>query len=182
MDYITYDLDTLVSHGANKKKHMDFIHKMLSLDVDKIAVIAHHRIIPHVLSCKPDNIYNVDFHSDICIGQNLGKKNLNCGTWANYVEGEQFTWVHPHRNRYEMDDGFCHLRDGYNPFKVNKTPHGKVNHSNNLPTLNDVVGASLCLSPPYLGKLKNELIDLFYQLVSQYKLKVIERKGDWYAY
>jgi hypothetical protein len=174
--YITYDLDTLVSKNANKNKHMQFVHKLLTLDVDKIAVIAHHRIIPQIKDLKPDIIYNVDFHSDICIGKNLGKKNLNCGVWANYVEAERFTWVHPHTNRYQMDEGYCHIRTHYNPFKVNITPFDKISHSNTFPSLKGVIGASICLSPVYGGD-----VDLFYELVDQYKLSIIEKRGDWNA-
>ena len=89
-------------------------------------VRSHHWLLSHINGTPPippwqcDEVWNVDYHSDLGDPDKKGRIELNCGTWGNHVkfrENATFVWCAPDRHCRDEGGGWCHTVR--NPFKSN---------------------------------------------------------------
>ena len=121
----------------------------------------HHHMLPHMNKYQPDEVVNVDWHTDIDNKQPPPGCVPEEGNWVHFVEGshKHYKWIYPCaecasvKNRGYLGWGWCH--DGKpNPFKVaDPFPycgwHKLTHHRGNPPHVDRFVAAGICLSPDW---------------------------------
>lgn len=163
--YLSIDLDYW--NEETERQMLNFLKKVMALDIPINAYIEHHEILRSVNRAKFDTLFNVDYHSDLCEDSVHGQSplELNEGTWGNFVKGKKdktFIWIHPQTTCYinpgssyedHRGDGRCDLAK--NPFTNPQAVCGwkdAKHRTAKLPTqeeMNTVQYIGLCVSPDW---------------------------------
>lgn len=103
-----------------------FFNRVINLRKPIYIVNDHHELLPEINKMSPDQLVNMDFHSDItCYVDRRGgvyeyhashiPGDLNCGTWVNFVKGHEtgeFLWIYPHDHCLK-NSGRCEDIEGF---------------------------------------------------------------------
>jgi hypothetical protein len=147
----------------------------------KIAVMNHQQLLPHVAANEADVLINLDTHSDLAsIDSSI---ELNCGTWVSYVPWRStgtYMWYHAN----DFDVGNCNWSRTWDAkCQWKKTKHVESPEDINLIDTFaefDIIGVGLCLSPDYITD--GLLEPIFRGIVKQYKIPYKSgRRNENYA-
>lgn len=168
--YLSIDMDYFFNSRFEWESDFEFIkEKVNEIGLPVNFILSHEEIIEDLNKGKYDEIYNIDYHSDIDIeDEYLG--SLDEGNWANYYiykDSCVFNWRLPDREYcYNWGEGFCH--GSTLSFPRSRMPYKKVHAISGLDDIRwtTIKGVSVCLShnwvTPYGGDLyytwKEEII------------------------
>jgi len=138
---------------------VEFLKKVVSLDVPIALTKHHHQVLPFVNKHKTKVLMNIDYHSDLCEDdEGGGLPALDCGSWVNHVrwrKSGEYVWVCPNKtNCYYDGAGRCDSeRDRTtDPFKNRNTGwyDAKVLSTLKHVELERVNAAAISVSPDFL--------------------------------
>lgn len=96
--YLSIDLDYFAMEGTEDYKSADkFLKKVLNLKLPIFVCKYHDEILEDLNDIKVDNIYQIDYHSDITI-EPVVAADFNEGTWANFYQYKKqctYEWRYP---------------------------------------------------------------------------------------
>jgi len=122
--FFSIDIDywnRLSDHGLVAKNLKKLSEACEKHNVKITAVTNHQQMLPLVNEFQPDQLINIDDHSDLA--DNTVEK-LECGTWISYVKNRnksKYKWIH----RCVSEDGCCNGGSVFKGLKrVNFKPYG----------------------------------------------------------
>ena len=150
MIYLSIDLDYWV-HCHERKPVDTFFSHVFALNLPIFGAAFHDQLLEHINNGKYDQVWNIDYHSDICDdGDGL---KCNEGTWANYVNHrDTFVWRYPDEQCLSLKTGYCH--DTISPFEKPSAAGWKqatmVQGLRGIPWKH-ISAVGICLSKRWLG-------------------------------
>jgi len=81
-------------------------------------VESHEMLLAHINASGCQDVWNIDYHSDLADPDKKGRVPLNCGTWGNHVRFRRkgtFIWCAPRPGCRDHSAGWCHI--SRNPFR-----------------------------------------------------------------
>ena len=118
--YLSIDLDYWMNHeSVDDSDHffdLVFAH-CHALKIPIRLVREHHWLLPHINASKCEDVWNIDYHSDLADRDKHGRIELNCGTWGNHVRFRAkgtYVWCAPDQRCRSNGEGWCHIMR--NPF------------------------------------------------------------------
>lgn len=82
---VTVDLDYWTNHFEKfSTKNLKFLRELRKAANSSYLIWSHHYIL-ELIPKGTERIINIDYHNDIISERKTKKKDLNEGTWANFV-------------------------------------------------------------------------------------------------
>jgi hypothetical protein len=159
--YVSIDIDYWNDYSQSRQEAIGYIKNVINLCPNNVKVVIYHdKLLPHINKSKANTVYNIDHHSDLADLCNVKKRDLNEGTWGNFINKKaegSFVWFYPFEKCYRHS-GRCDAVK--NPFtKECKKICGwkdtkRILHKPSISSLGkkNVVGVGICLSPDWISK------------------------------
>lgn len=115
--YLSVDLDYWRA-DESPKDCREFFEQVFALELPILVAMAHHHLIDDVDASACDEIYNVDWHSDLP-EERCATDNFNEGTWGAHVSWRahgRFEWRYPRDACLSNRSGGGYTHDDANPF------------------------------------------------------------------
>lgn len=158
MIYLSVDLDYW--RADESPAHCrEFFDHVFGLHLPMLVAVTHHHLIDDIDASGCDELYNVDWHSDLC--EEFGATdNLNEGTWGAHViwrERGRFEWRYPRDACLSNRSGGGYTHEDENPFtdpKCTKWRKTKLRKGTKAIPWRKVTRIGVSLSPHWVGPLR----------------------------